>query len=864
MSDYFDVDQFSVDLTNCDREPIHLLGKVQSFGFLIAVSSDWIVSHVSENVGTFLDVEAEAMIGEPLVRFFSQQSIDTIRNRIQTLSLHSPRERLRDLPIAETGARFDVTLHVIPETGTTVLELEPSRSSDAQDEELLLVRNALPRLARHESVQRLCQDAARYLQFIIGFDRVMVYQFLQDGSGEVIAEARQSRLHPFLGLRYPASDIPKQARALYLKHPIRLIANTAEDGVPVTPARNIRGEPIDLSSSILRSVSPIHLEYLRNMDVSASMSISIVINGRLWGLFACHHETPIVVDHLKRGVAEMFGELFSLMLSTRLSDEERRSDEEVRRLTNTFSASISPSSDPIHGVTPVLREISKLLSADGFAIVIDKNRQTYGSAPSDDELVKIVRFLNTDSGNQIFSTHHIGSAFGGAETFADRAAGMLAIPISRSPRDYIIFFRREVVKTVTWAGNPDKPVVAGPNGVRLNPRKSFEAWQKEQRGQSEMWSGSDLRVAEQLRMVMLEVVLRFTDEVARERKQAQERQELLIAELNHRVRNILSLVKGIVSQSRGTNLSVSDYINILDTRIQSLARAHDQITKQNWSAASLHRMIEVEAASYLGESKDRIRIVGDDCLLEPEAFATLALVIHELTTNSAKYGALSASAGHVDVTTTMEEDGIFTIDWLERGGPAVKAPQRRGFGSTIVERSVPYELNGRATLDFELSGLHAKFELPRKHVKPAPESTERPAEPDAKRKRDISRQIESGQPKRFLVAEDNLILAMELEDLLLEYGALTVDVASNLSDAKAIAEQSELDFAILDVNLGSATSFPVAEILRERGIPFGFATGYGENLKIPESLGDRCCISKPYDRDAVRGLIHDALGQRAV
>ncbi len=857
MSEFFDTAETTVDLTNCDREPIHLLGRVQPFGFLIAASSDWMVSHVSVNIGEFLSIEAEAMIGEPLADHLPGKAIHAIRNRLQTIGHSGGRERLRQLALDDSERRFDVTIHLVEKNDITVLEFEPARLDESPAEELLLVRSALPRLARHDKIDRLCRDGARYLQFMTGFDRVMVYQFLPDGSGEVVAEARQSRLEPFLGLRYPASDIPQQARKLYLKHTLRLIADVSQEGVPIHPPRGEDGEALDLSSSVLRSVSPMHLEYLRNMGVQASMSVSIIINDELWGLFACHHEAPLVVDHVKRGVAEMFGELFSLMLSDRLNAQERKADDEVRRLSNTFSSAISPGSDPIIGIAPILERFSALINADGFAVAIDKDRQTFGRTPARNEIDQIVRFLNRESGNRIFSSSNMSGLFPAAKSFSDGAAGLLAIPISRTPRDYIIFFRREIVKSVKWAGSPDKPLEAGPNGPRLTPRKSFEAWRDEQRGHSEIWTSSDLRIAEQLRMVMLEVVLRFTDEVARERKAAQERQELLIAELNHRVRNILSLVKGIVSQSRGTNLSIDEYVEILDTRIQSLARAHDQITQHNWTAASLHRMIEVEAASYLGESKDRVRLQGDDCLLEPQAFATLALVMHEMTTNSAKYGALSSSAGHVEVTTSWDENGSFLIDWLERGGPAVQAPTRRGFGSTIVERSVPYELKGEASIDFELAGLHASFLLPAKHVKPAPQTVEPAPRQPAENSEPPTNQ--GAMPRKFLVAEDNLILAMELEDILLANGAESVDVASSLSDGKTIATASELDFAILDVNLGSATSFPIAEILTERGVPFGFATGYGEELNVPKSLGERRCVAKPYDRTSIESFIRDVL-----
>ncbi|MCP1198816.1 HWE histidine kinase domain-containing protein [Notoacmeibacter sp. MSK16QG-6] len=856
MNEFFDAEKTQVDLTNCDREPIHLLGRIQPFGFLVAASADWVVSHVSLNVDEFLSFNADAMVGEPLKNFLPQRSLHAIRNRLQTISNSDGRERLRNVSIDDSDRLFDVSIHVTDDSATTVMEFEPARLDESSEEELLLVRGALPRLARHDTVEGLARDGARYLQFMSGFDRVMVYQFLPDGSGEVIAEARQSRLEPFLGLRYPATDIPQQARALYLKQTLRLIADVGEDGVAIHPPRGTDGQPIDLSSSVLRSVSPIHLEYLRNMGVQASMSVSIIINGKLWGLFACHHEAPLVIDHIKRGVAEMFGELFSMMLASRLNHDERKADKEVQRLTNSFSATVSPDEDPIAGISPTLERFSSLLDAQGFAIVIDQNRQTFGESPTDIELDQIIRFLNRSAASKIFASSHMSGLFPEAKSFSDRVAGMLAIPISRRPRDYIIFFRREVLKEVTWAGNPEKPVEVGPNGIRLTPRKSFEAWQDEQRGHSEIWRSAHLRIAEQLRMVMLEVVLRLTDEVARERKIAQERQELLIAELNHRVRNILSLVKGIISQSRGTDLSLNDYIEILDTRIQSLARAHDQITQHNWTAASLQRMIEIEAASYLGDGHERIRLEGEDCLLEPQAFATLALVVHELTTNSAKYGALSASAGYVKVKTSWENDGTFTIDWLERGGPAVQAPKRRGFGSTIVERSIPYELKGKASIDYELSGLHAAFTLPARHVA-RPKDEARPS-PSRSNKRKPSSDSDP-LPKRFLVAEDNLILAMELEDILLANGAESVDVAANLSDGKAIAGGSELDFAILDVNLGSATSFPIAEILAERGIPFGFATGYGEELTVPKNLGKRCCIAKPYDRDSIHGFIRDVI-----
>ncbi len=201
------------------------------------------------------------------------------------------------------------------------------------------------------------------------------------------------------------------------------------------------------------------------------------------------------------------------------------------------------------------------------------------------------------------------------------------------PRDCLIFFRREILRSVKWAGDPNKSYAEGPLGPRLTPRKSFEIWQDIVRGQSSPWTSADLRIAEGLRVTLLEVILQLADLAARERKGAQERQELMIAELNHRVRNILSLVRALVNQSKGTATTIEEFSSVLGGRIQALARAHDQITNLNWAPAALRSLVESEAGAYLGARADRIRLGGPDIALDPKALATLALVVHEMMTN---------------------------------------------------------------------------------------------------------------------------------------------------------------------------------------------------------------------------------------
>ncbi len=838
----------TLDLTNCDREPIHQLGRVQSFGCLLGVSADWLISHASANLAEFARKSAEEAVGEPLETLLNSQSIHNIRNRLQHLTGRDGVEYARGVLFVGSDELYDAQIHV--SEGTIVLEFEPAAQSANYEADLALVRSSVARLAEISDIARFCGFAAKSVRALTGLDRVMVYRFLPDGSGEVFAEAKTSDQDSFLGLRYPASDIPKQARALYLRNPIRVIADSSHAGVEIHPPRSPSGDVLDLSQSTLRSVSPIHLEYLSNMGVAASMSISIIVNGALWGLFACHHRQAIAMSQPKRNAADLFGQMFSLLLAGKLSDVETQNDDQVQEITTSFTRSMQEGGAPVTQLVPLLQDFSSLLGADGFGVILDNIVHLDGSSPDEDEFSRLVKFLNTAAANTVFSTHQLGALMTNAQQFAQRVSGIIAIPISRSPRDYVMFFRREIVKSVNWAGNPDKPLSAEPNGSRLSPRKSFEAWRSIVEGESEHWSPSNLRAAEQLRRALLEVFLRLTDEAARERKAAQERQELLIAELNHRVRNILGLVKGLVSQTRSEKQSIAEYVGALDHRVQALARAHDQITQENWTASSFFDMVRTELESYLLDKAGRVDLTGSDYLIEPVAFSSVALVMHEMVTNAAKYGALSDQRGMVTISTSVNGLGDLIIEWAEQGGPVVQTPSRRGFGSTIVERSIPHELNGEASISFDAAGVEARFLIPAKFVKPTGRSQ--------REGRGRVSSIASGDidvPGSVLIVEDNLIIAMEAESLFEEIGSRTVEMAANIDQANtALAEQS-FDFVLLDINLGHNTSFGLAAELVSKGVKCAFASGYGDTAAVPHNLRDIPRMSKPYDKDAILKLL---------
>jgi CheY-like chemotaxis protein len=284
-----------------------------------------------------------------------------------------------------------------------------------------------------------------------------------------------------------------------------------------------------------------------------------------------------------------------------------------------------------------------------------------------------------------------------------------------------------------------------------------------------------------------------------------------------------------------------------------MARAHDLITADNWGPALFGALIESEASAYLSGADSRVRLVGPDARLQPQAFSSLALVIHELVTNSAKYGALSDRRGHVSVETRIDSAGNFIIDWRERNGPPVQAPKRRGFGSTVIERTVPFDLKGEARIDFELGGVHACFLIPATYVhridQPAPVSESPPSVAPER----------LTMPDDILIVEDTFIIALDLEDTLRKLGAQTIRTASSVAQALATIEQQAPRFALLDVNLGVETSFEIATRLIALGVPFAFMTGYGENAPFPPELAHVQRVRKPFTQQS---LVAALRGQR--
>jgi light-regulated signal transduction histidine kinase (bacteriophytochrome)/CheY-like chemotaxis protein len=843
----------TVDLTNCDREPIHIPGSIQPHGCLLACdASGSEILRYSANAPEVLSVSAD-LIGKRLEEVVGGEAAHSLRNALAT-SDDPARPALRHAMKLPNGGSFDIAIHRL--ASAVILEFEPA-STDS-DQPLEVARMLISRIRNVGSLDRLSDAAARLTYAMLGYDRVMVYRFEQDGSGKVISEYKRRDLESFKGQYFPASDIPKQARALYLKNTVRIIADAGDVRVPIVPELDEQGEPLDLSFAHLRSVSPVHCEYLRNMGVAASMSISIVVDDELWGLIACHHYSPKTLSMPQRVAAETFGEFFSLHLNTLKQRQLMETVSGARRSLDRFLHTASHHSDIAALLRSSLDDFAAMIPSDGVGLWLDGFWTSEGVAPNKELAAELAELVGVAGGGRVWTTFYLSGDLPLSRVPPEDVCGVIAIPLSQRPRDYLFFFRREVVQTLNWAGNPDKSYDVGPLGDRLTPRKSFAIWKELVHHQAQPWTDGDREIADAIRAVLVEIVLHHNELLADERDKADVRQRMLNEELNHRVKNILSIIKALVGHSVDAQVSLQDYVGALKGRIQALALAHDQVIRGS-DGGLLSDLLEAELKPY-SEGKRAVTLTGPRIWLDSRTFSVMALVLHEMSTNAAKYGALSQDGGRLKIEWSRLENGDCELIWIEEGGPTVRPPERSGFGSVLIGRSVPYEIEGQAKVEYPPEGVSARFVIPKKHVHLEQESVE-PVAASAEALGSGTTMAASLADLELLLVEDQMLIAADVEAMLADHGIDKVTTTPSAADAFRRLKEFTPDFAILDVNLGSGTSLPIAEELLRRDIPFVFATGYSDRSIIPSSFSAPV-VRKPYEAATLISAITNVLVSR--
>ncbi len=541
-------------LTQCEREPIHLPGTVQPHGLLMALHPTSLrIEQVSMNAEALCGRSAESLIGQPFSAFLSAPSMERVRRRLLEGVTGSARHLGTDM--LGTGSNFDMTLHLFDDVLIFEAELEHAEAclSVERSEHL---RESLDRAERTTTIEALAMSVVDDVQRISGYERVMFYRFAKDASGEVIAEAIAPgvALEPFLGLRYPASDIPRQARAVMTQKRSRSIVDAKATAAVLLPVINPRTHrALDLTHAGLRSSSPVHLQYLANMGVTASLTISIVVDGKLWGLVACHHysgprllsyDAGLSCEHLSRAVSLQVGRQLELH-AAQLRDRGQTARE-------AFIASLPPGE--VKNAAEVLMKSAPLLQsaidADAFAVVTRDSVHTSGQALDEAQLRALTAWLNERGALDVWATDSLREAhYPDAEAIAASCSGLVAVPVTRAGGEWLLWLRAEEATHVRWAGRPEKDAA-------LTPRRSFAAWLETVRFHSAPWEPTELQAARRVRVTLAELVYRHSEQMERTNHRLRQLNEELDAfahiashDLKTPIRSIRNLATWIIDDA---------------------------------------------------------------------------------------------------------------------------------------------------------------------------------------------------------------------------------------------------------------------------------------------------------------------------
>ena len=498
------------DLATCDSEPIRTPGSIQPHGFLLALSPQLEVLQVSDNLAQFTGIPPESALGRPLTDVIGARSAQALEPNLRGGQL---RERPAYIAtVGLEGESFDVLAHAYDDL--LVLEFERARSAMGAGMQQLypLVGDFLNKISDADTIVELCQLAASEISALTGFGRVLVYSFDEEGHGNVLAECLDEGYDGYLGQRFPASDIPRQARELYLANRIRLIQDA--DYLParlVPPENPLTGKPNDLSFASLRSVSPIHLQYMRNMGTMASMSVSLIVKDKLWGLISCHHTEARHLSFHQRSVCEQLGQILALRIRNRADADQMQFRLEVRRVMVNLLGGLTQGADFIENLRSVLPELLRFARAGGVAIVVDDRLISYGHTPDDDQIRGLVDWLSANVHEDLFHSDRLGTVYPEAAAYTASASGLMAMQISRIHQHYLLWFRPEVVYTIDWAGRPEK-MEKSPG--MLSPRTSFTSWREAIHGTSAPWHEGELELALEFRTALLGIALERAEQMA--------------------------------------------------------------------------------------------------------------------------------------------------------------------------------------------------------------------------------------------------------------------------------------------------------------------------------------------------------------
>lgn len=880
-------------LSNCELEPIHIPGLIQPHGVLAVLSPTGQIEQISANASSVFGQEAESLLTQSFFKFISDKQQLAV-----TKMLNSLRELPSLVPVTIQGQGWNAFLHI--HQNKILLELEaPSKNETGQLQEQLRVLSEA--LHNTHTLQELSQTAADQVRLITGHDRVMIYRFDEDWHGEVVAESTTSGVHSYLGHHFPASDIPKQARDIFLTNWVRMIPNAQYAPVAVVPTLNpVTKAPLDLGQSFLRSVSPIHLQYLKNMDVGASLSIALQHEGRLWGLIACHHSRALHVPQEERFACELAGRLFSTLIEVKIEEEIAGQKRQLKAVHEQLCDQMKRENDLTAGLTNYNPNILDLVQADGAAaaILIEGQWSLIGKTPTHEQIERLTSWLRERMKHDaIFHTTSLPTIFPEAIEYKDRACGVMAIAIPKSVRNFVLWFRPEVLSVVTWAGDPKKNIEKLPDGTfKIEPRSSFEGWKETQKLRSIPWSKAEIYAACELRSSIIELDLHrqfnHVQSTAIKLKKAKDAAEAansakssFLANMSHEIRTPLGAIMGFVNLLKDTSIprdEMDEYLAIVERNSQQLLRIIDdildlskveaglmEIESINVSLIQILKDIQTAYAVKAREKRIEFRVTPLTSL--PDIIKTdptrLRQILHNVIGNAIKFtakGSVELRVSYLDGKLELEvEDtgaGITPeqADKLFRPFAQADVSTTRKYGGSglglVLTRRLSEALGGEFNLKSSTAGKGSIFAVKLSVVVPVNTRLVTPVQIN-----------HFGEHERPPLQDMSILLVEDVPDnqklisIMLKRAGANVEIANHGREGLAMVKQSHYNVILMDVQMPEMDGPTVVAQLRKEGftLPVVAITAHASSEERARCLsaGFTEFLSKPLQPDQLIKLL---------
>ncbi|MDT0647570.1 ATP-binding protein [Zunongwangia sp. F260] len=668
-----------VNLTNCDREPIHSIPKSQAHGvILICNKINFKVIQCSANVQDILNVELHNILSQPLSVVLPSEIVEKLKKNISEENVLLPEE------ISLYGHRFFMIPHLSGDH--LVLDIEPY--GDSIDPVLFQdqLTKILNEIDKTNSIEEMCEQAVSLVKYLFGYDRVMMYQFDEDWNGEVVAEVREQELESWLGLHYPATDIPKPAREIFLKQGVRIIADVNYKASEIQPAISpLTNKPLDISKSELRGVSPIHIEYLKNMKVGASLTAAIILNGKLWGLLACHHYSPKFVNYHQRQSCKFLTQVFSNKLALKTSNTFLRNITKSEEIRKELVSYMTANSDFIEAITANTSRFTDIVDCEGGAIYSNGKLCLVGKTPGEHEIFSLIFDFLSGKKERLFQTKNLSRHYAPAKEFVERASGLLSVRIGEEREEFLLWFRPQTSSTVNWGGNPEKKGVFKDGIEYLSPRKSFERWTEKVSGVAGKWEKYDIEAAIALQDSITHVLVKKQKETIEElnKNLSEANQELktFSYSVSHDLRGPLRGIEGFASiLSEDYALKLDDFgKNALDTILKSVERmdvliedilsyskvGQMQMAKRKFSLKEMVEEIKLEKKSENRFPHAEISVGRNLPIIDADK-RMISQLINNLIDNALKYSSekekplieIDSMAGDLETVYFVKDNGI--------------------------------------------------------------------------------------------------------------------------------------------------------------------------------------------------------------